>query len=121
MSATCSVEIQSEGDFLVAQALIASQIDLDAVHVSRPYEQLSVQHASPYEAIAWQFVVTKNGATPVAAAEADATKSADRMAPDWDWTSSGARSQPGSSRCGGSGGGWGGLGPMVEFISACPS
>jgi hypothetical protein len=66
--------------------------------------------------------VTKDGATPVAAAEADATKPADHMAPDWTWTSSGVqRLGSGSSRCGGSGGGWGGTGPTVEFISVCPA
>ena len=81
-----------------------------------------MHHASPYEAVAWQFVVTKDGATPVAAAEQDATKPADRMAPDWSWTRSGVRDLgSGSSRCGGSGGSWGGADPTVEFISACPS
>lgn len=124
MSAACSVSIQDEGQFLVAQTLIASPPDLalEDLHVNQPYEQLSLRHASPYEAVAWEFVVTKDGATPVAAAEADATKPADHMAPDWTWTSSGVqRPGSGSSRCGGSGGGWGGTGPTVEFISACPA
>jgi len=124
MSATCSVSIQNEGQFLVAQTLIASPPDLALgdLHVNQPYEQLSLRHPSPYEAVAWEFVVTKDGATPVAAAEADATKPADHMAPDWTWTSSGVqRLGSGSSRCGGSGGSWGGTGPTVEFISVCPA
>jgi hypothetical protein len=122
MAATCSVSIQHEGQFLVAQALIVSPRGLGYAHVSQPYEDISVHHASPYEAVAWQFVVTKNGATPVAAAEADATKPANRMAPDWSWTSSGVQQLgSGSSRCGGSGGSWGGTNPTVEFISVCPS
>jgi hypothetical protein len=124
MSATCSVSIQNEGQFLVAQTLIASPPDLALgdLHVNQPYEQLSLRHPSPYEAVAWEFVVTKDGATPVAAAEAEATKPADHMAPDWTWTSSGVqRLGSGSSRCGGSGGSWGGTGPTVEFISACPA
>jgi hypothetical protein len=122
MSATCSVSIQNEGQFLVAQTLIASPPDLALadLHVNQ-YEQLSLRHPSPYEAVAWEFVVTKDGAIPIAAAEADATKPADHMAPDWTWTSSGVqRLGSGSSRCGGSGGGWGGTDPTVEFISVCP-
>ena len=124
MSATCSVSIQNEGQFLVAQTLIASPPDLALgdLHVNQPYEQLSLRHPSPYEAVAWEFVVTKDGATPVAAAEADATKPADRMAPDWSFTTSGVqRLGSGSSRCGGSGGSWGGTTPTVEFISVCPA
>ena len=122
MQATCSVSLQDEGEFLVAQALIVSPPDLGSVDTGQPYEQLSVHHASPYEAIGWQFVVTKDGAIPVAAAEADATKPANRMAPDWSWTSSGVRQLgSGDSRCGGSGESFGGFGPTVEFVSACPS
>src|SRR5215467_2414267 len=115
MSTTCSVSIRNEGQFLVAQTLIASPPDLALgdLHVNQ-YEQLSLRHPSPYEAVAWAFVVTKDGATPVAAAEADATKAADHMASDWTWTSSGVqRLGSGSSRCGGSGGGWGGTNPTV--------
>lgn len=123
MSATCSVSLQNEGHFLVAQALIASPPDLGLGDLRvNQYEQLSLRHASPYEAIAWQFVVTKGGAKPVAAAEADATKPADRFAPDWSWTSSGVqRLGSGNTRCGGSGGSWGGTGPIVTFISVCPA
>lgn len=121
MSATCSVSLEPEGSFVVAQALVASPPDLGELHLSQPYEELSLPHAPTYEAIAWEFVVTKNGATSVAATEVDATKPADRMAPDWTWTGSGGQ-RPGSSRCGGSGGSWGGWeGPTVEFVSVCPA
>jgi hypothetical protein len=122
MSATCSVSLQPEGQFVVAQALIVSPPELGEVHVDQPYEELSVHHAPSYEAVAWEFVVTRDGATSVAATEGDATKAADHMAPDWSWTSSGAQGHPGSSRCGGwgsSGGGW--AGPTVEFVSVCPA
>ena len=122
MAATCSVSIRREGKFLVAQTLIASPRGIDHVHLNQLYEQLSVHHASPYEVVGWQFVVTKNGATPVAATEVDATKNSNRMAPNWSWTSSGVqRLGSGSSRCGGSGESWGGASPSVEFISVCPS
>ena len=122
MSASCSVSLRREGQFLVAQVLIASPRGIDHARVNQPYEELSVHHASPYEVVAWQFVVTKNGATPVAATEVDATKSSNRMAPNWSWTSSGVqRLGSGSSRCGGSGESWGGTSPSVEFISVCPS
>lgn len=33
----------------------------------------------------------------------------------------GAHGRPGSTRCGGSGGGWGGTSVVVEFISVCPA
>lgn len=122
MSATCSVTLHPEGQFVVAQALIVSPPDLSDVHVTQPYEELSVHHAPSYEAVAWEFVVTRDGATSVAATEANATKAADHMAPDWSWTSSGPGDRPGGSRCGGwgtSGGGW--TGPTVEFVSVCPA
>jgi len=122
MPARCSVSLRREGRFLVAQALIVSPPGSGYAHVGRVYEDLSVHHTSPYEAVSWEFVVTKAGATPVAAAEADATKPANSMAPDWSWTSSGVqRLDSGTSRCGGSGGSWGGASPTVEFISVCPS
>jgi hypothetical protein len=104
MSASCSVSLRREGQFLVAQVLIASPRGTDHARVNQPY------------------VVTKNGATPVAATEVDATKASNRMAPNWSWTSSGVRRLgSGSSRCGGSGESWGGASPNVEFISVCPS
>jgi hypothetical protein len=121
MSARCSVSLQPEGQFVVAQVLVTSPSGLAEAHVSQPYEELSVPHAASYEAVAWGFVVTKDGATSVAATEADATKAADHMAPDWGWTSSGPADRPGGSRCGGrgsSGGSW--AGPTVEFVSVCP-
>jgi hypothetical protein len=121
MSATCSVSLRQEGEFVVAQALIVSPPDLDHVDVGQPYEQLTVRHDPTYEAVAWEFVVTRDGATSVAASEADSTKRADRMAPDWSWTGSEWQG-PGGSRCGGSGGSWGGwAGPTVEFVSVCPA
>jgi hypothetical protein len=120
MAATCSVSLHDEGRFLEAQVLIVSPRGLGDAHVDQPYEELSLHHVSPYEAIAWEFVLTKKGATPVAAAEADATKHGNRMAPVWGWTRSGAQ-RPGASRCGGSGGSWGGTAATVEFISVCPA
>jgi len=119
MRATCSVSTKSEGRFLVAQALIVSPSGVRDVHVSEPYEGLSLHHASPYEASAWEFVVTKDGAISVDSAEEDATKPDKRMAPYWSLTGSHWK-QSGDSRCGGSGGGWGGP-PMVMFISVCPA
>lgn len=121
MSATCSISLQPEGQFLVAQAVIVSPPDVRHVQISQPYEELSVNHPPTFEAVAWEFVVTREGATSVAAAEADATRAADHMAPDWSWTGSEWQG-PGGSRCGGSGGSWGGWGgPTVEFVSVCPA
>lgn len=119
MHATCVVRVRHEGQFLVAQSLIASRLGLGDLHVTQPYEVLAVHHASPFEAIAWEFVVTRDGATSVGASEADATRAANRMAPQWDWT--GSRWQgPGGSRCGGTGGSSGGPGASLTFISVCP-
>lgn len=122
MRATCSVSIDRLRGFLVAQILILVPPNVQGVRVRQPYEQLSFTNPtpSPYEAIAWQFVVTRHGATPVSAAEALATKPANRMAPDWNWTSTGP-GRPGDDRCGASGGGFGGTSPLIEFISVCPS
>jgi hypothetical protein len=74
----------------------------------------------PYEAIVWQFVVTKDGATSVAGATRDATKpGGSRMAPSWSLTGPSAwRGRPSTSRCGYQG--FYGL-PSVDFISVCPS
>jgi hypothetical protein len=119
MRATCLVRIKREGRFLVAQALIASRLGVGELHVAQPYEELAVHHASPFAAIAWEFVVTKDGATPVAASEAAATRAANRMAPQWDWTGS-RWQEPGASRCGGTGGAEGGSGASITFISVCP-
>jgi hypothetical protein len=118
MPATCSVSIQDEEKFLVAQVLIATPPDLK-VRVRQPYEQLSWHHASPYEVTAWAFVVTKDRAIPVEATEADATK----PSKDWVtyWTLTGPEwKKTGEGRCGGSGGSQGGP-PMVGFILACPA
>jgi hypothetical protein len=120
MPATCSVNITREGSFSVADALIVSPPGVGYAHVSQPYEDLSIDHPSPFEVIAWEFVLTRNGATSVAAAEADATRPANRMAPDWRWTGSDWLG-PGGGRCGGSGGSGGGSGPDVVFVSVCPS
>ena len=118
MSATCSVAVRSEGAFLVAQELVLIPPDLQGARIGQPYEMLSLPKLPPpYEAVAWEFVVTKDGATAVAAMSRDATRPADRMAPGWDWNGS-SWNGPDSSRCG-----FEGLadGPSVDFIDACPS
>lgn len=121
LNVSCSVSIRREAGFLVAQALIVDPPGLQQVQVSEPYERLSLpERPSSLEAIAWQFVVTRNGATPVAAATADRSEGADRMAPMWTWSSSGWE-RAGDSHCGGAltTGGLPGSYPTVEFISVC--
>jgi hypothetical protein len=122
MRASCSIDLRREGRFWVAQTLTLVPPTLHGVRVRQPYEQLTEPHSrsGTSEAIAWQFVVTKNGATPVASVEEDTTTAANKMAPDWDWT--GHRWQgPGASRCGGEGGTAGGSPDLyVSFVSACP-
>lgn len=117
------MSIDRETGFWVAQALVLSPPGLGHVRVSQPYEELSssLEPGKSSEAIAWEFVVTKDGATSVDSIGADTAKGADRMATDWSWTSSGAQ-KAGDSRCGGSGsGGAGAGGPLVEFVSVCHS
>ena len=121
LHARCSVSLRRERGFYVAQVLVVTPPDLQGVRVQPPYEGLITPQVKNRntEAIAWQFVVTREGAKSVYSAEADATMSADHMAPDWTWTGSEWQG-PGGSRCGGSGGGFGGVnGPDISFVSVC--
>jgi hypothetical protein len=118
MAAKCSVTLHSEGTFLVAQVLVLTPPNLQGVRVRQPYQMLSLPKLTrSYEAIAWEFVVTKKGASTVAGMTRDATKVGDRMAPGWYWLGS-RWSGPDSSRCG-----YVGLSgvPSVDFINVCPS
>jgi hypothetical protein len=74
----------------------------------------------PYEAIAWEFVVTRYEAIPVAAATMDAVNSSKQTAPAFYWNGTSWQSA-GDGTCGGEMFAWGGIGPTVEFISACTS
>ena len=123
MSARCSVSLERERGFLLAQVLIAVPPGYQGVHLRTPYEQFTwPKSGENAEAIAWEFVVTSQGATSVDSASVESTKPGNRMAPDWQWTTSGWKGQPGGSKCGGTGGGGGGsAGPLVEFVSVCPS
>lgn len=118
MDAECSVSLHGEGRFVVAQVLVLIPPDMRGVRVRQPYETLSFpKRRRPYEAIAWELVVTRDGAVTVAGFTHDATRAANRMAPEWNWSGS-QWSQPGSARCGFEG--FGG-GPMLDLISVCPS
>lgn len=117
MDARCSVTLHSEGRFLVAQVLVLIPPNMQGVRVREPYETLSFpKQPPPYEALAWELVVTRDGAVTVAGFNRDATRAADRMAPEWTWSGSGW-GRPGSARCG-----YEGIsgGPALDLISACP-
>jgi hypothetical protein len=121
MHAACSITLDRDGPLLVAQALVVVPTSLQGVEVHQPYEEVRLpEHVGTAEAIAWEFVVTAEGALPVATNMAVSTKPADRMAPDWDWT--GTRWEgPGGSHCGQTGGTGGvGIGASIEFVSVCP-
>lgn len=122
MQARCSMTFDARRGFLIAHLLVLSPPSLQGVHIQQPYERLAwLAQGQNAEAIAWEFVVTRDGAISVDSFEVDATKPANRMAPDWNWTGSEWQG-PGGSRCGGFGGGGGGAaGPMVEFVSVCSS
>jgi hypothetical protein len=122
MKAACSITVRREGDLLIAQELIVVPPQLRGVGVYGPYEQVHLPHerGTTAEALAWEFVITAEGAFPVAFNMADVTRYADRQAPDWEWT--GKRwIGPGGSHCGQSGGTAGvGFRASVEFVSVCP-
>ncbi len=124
MRARCSIKLRHERGFDVAQVLVLTPPDSQGVRISQPYEALTGFKGDLHtnaEAVAWEFVVTRDGATSVDSTTVDSAKSGSgRMAPDWQWTSSGWTGRPGGSRCGHTGGGGGGYpGPLVEFVSAC--
>ncbi len=124
LSAQCSLSISREGTFLVAQVLVLSPPGLAGVQIFQPYETLWSQFplgltsSPPYEAIAWEFVVTKDKAIPVAAATLAATNSSSQQVPYFTWNGSGWTAS-GTGACGGTGFAWGGTGPDLDFISAC--
>ena len=127
MSAQCSLSISSEGGFLVAQVLVLIPPGLTAVQIFQPYETLwpnghavPLTASPPYVAIAWEFVVTRDKATPVAASTLTASKSSPQTAPSFSWNGR-SWEQDGTATCGGTGFSWGGTGPDIEFISACPA
>jgi len=130
MSARCSVSISSPGTFWVAQVLVLVPPGLQGVTVLQPYEVFGPPYgldspppwpAPPFEAIAWEFVVTKNGAFPVASATVAASNSSSSGQMDSSFSWNGKAWQGGGGSCGGRMWAWGGRFPTVEFISACPS
>lgn len=121
LEARCSVSLRRGRGFDVAQVLVVTPPDLRGVHAQEPYETLTrttVRHGNT-QALAWEFIVTRDGATSVSSANYETTRPGGRMAPNWFWTSSGPKTS-GDFRCGGSGGGSGSAnGPDVAFISLC--
>jgi hypothetical protein len=127
MDARCSVTLSREGRFLDAQVLVLTPPGLAGVQIYQPYETLwPITHilplasGPPYEAIAWEFVVTREQAIPVAASSIAASNDSDQNAPFFSWTAAGWK-QDGEAPCGGTGFAWGGSGPGIEFISVCPA
>lgn len=125
MSAQCTVSIDSEGAFWVAQVLVAIPSGVAGVQVYQPYETLwptgsfpEPTISPPYEAIAWQFVVTRERAIPVAASTMAAGNPSGETAPVWIWRGTAFQSG-GTGSCAGTSFGGGGTGPEIEFISAC--
>jgi hypothetical protein len=128
MSAECSVSIEPKATFWVAQVLVLIPPGLPDVTVLQPYELFAPPYGPfgppppttpPYEAIAWEFVVTRDGALPVAAATTDASNSSDQMRSMWEWN--GTTSPVATGSCGGQAFTLGGTYPFVDFISACSS
>jgi hypothetical protein len=121
LQARCSVDLRREPGFYNAQVLVLTPPDLQGVQVEQPYEAFSGPNGGNRntEAIAWEFVVTRQGATSVGSADYVTSRSGGRRAPDWFWFSSGPK-KSGDFQCGGGGGQSGDAsGPDVSFIAAC--
>ena len=121
LQARCSISLRRELGFYLAQVLVLTPPNLRGVPVDPTYEALTTPNVRNRntQVIAWQFVVTRQGATSVYSAENETGRSGGGRAPDWTWSSSGPR-RSGDSQCGFSGGGFGGLdGPDVYFLSGC--
>lgn len=119
MQARCSITLRRQGDFYVAQVLILTPPDLRGIHIEPPYDAITgtrVENRNT-EAIAWEFVVTRSGATPVYSAEEDTTRPGGGLWRSWVWTGS-EWQRSDRSLCGGSDGGVG-LNPDVTFVSIC--
>ena len=126
MSARCSVTITSEGSFSDAQVLVLIPPGLQGVTVQQPYEFFDPQSGflsapPPYEAVAWEDVVTSESAVSVVATLADAvgTSPTGQMAPSYTWDGT-AWVLTETALCGFHGGAWG-PDPTFEFISVCSS
>ena len=123
LQARCSISLRREPGFYDAHVLILTPPDLQGVHVEQPYETLSgtdVRNANT-QALAWEFVVTQDGATSVSSADYVTSRPGGRRVPNWYWFSSGPK-KSGDFQCGLSGGGSGNAnGPWVSFMSACGS
>jgi hypothetical protein len=115
MQARCTVTLRHETGFDFAQVLIVTPPTLRDVRVDRTYDALisAKRWSGNTEAISWQLVVTRDGATPVDSAEVDTSRSGGGMAPTWDWTGS-KWEGPGRAICGGYGSSGG-----IAFISVC--
>jgi hypothetical protein len=128
MDARCSISISSEGAFLVAQALVLIPPGLSGVQIYQPYETLwpignpfaVFAIPPPYEAIAWEFVVTRERAIPVDSATIAGTKTSAQVAPYFHWNGAGWQRDD-ANTCGGGLISGGSTGPDIEFISACPA
>ncbi len=114
----CSISLRENAGFDVAQVLVTTTPEPKNVYLDDLYEEFRSPPTRGNEvAVAWQFVVTKNGATPVAAANAESSNPKSKgYALDWNWTRAGPGKQSGSTSCGTYGGGGG---VSVEFVSAC--
>lgn len=123
LQARCSIDLRREGTFNVAQVLVVTPPDLHGVQVDQTYEALTGTTAGNRnaQALAWEFVVTRAGATSVSSANYETTRRGGRMAHGWFWNSAGPGPKSGDDfQCGGSGGSTGNAnGPEVSFISDC--
>jgi hypothetical protein len=123
LQARCSISLQREPGFYVAHVLVVAPPDLRGVHIQQPYETLSgasIQNGNT-QAIAWEFVVTRQGATSVNSAMQASSRPGGHLARDWLWSSSGAKESVGMQCGAGSGGSGNADGPNVTFVSVCGS
>jgi hypothetical protein len=125
MHVRCVVRVTRRQGFDLAQELIVTPPSLN-VHLRRAYGQLTwPRRHGNWEAVAWEFVVTRNRAVTVSEDDIYGIKPGKHgSAIDWQWTRSGPTQGDGGGNCrfisgGGSGDSFGGGGPDVVWISAC--
>ncbi len=121
LPARCSISVQREPGFYAASVLVLAPPTLRGVHIQEPYGTLSGirDDKRDSQAVAWEFVVTRQGATSVDSAEQATSRQGVHVARAWVWSSAGAKTSAGM-HCGAGSGGSGGIdGPVVTFVSVC--
>jgi hypothetical protein len=123
LPASCLILLRHERGFDAAQVVILSPPDLKGVHVRKQYEDFKgrLKWGTNAEAIAWQFMVTGDGAKSMDSTTIASTKTVrHRQVPEGRWTASGWAGHVGRYSCGGEDFDPSGAeGPLIAVVSNC--